>query len=150
MVGADGFRMETVDEVLRDLLTCGLVFRGTSDDGQSWLLDTRAQQRLGHLAFAVGPWPVERTTYMNRQCADCRSRKLVWVRKDSNLCDSCSQQFLAFTRAEPTSTRSTTPRFPRGQQLITGNEFPDSSLGEPTEHPCNHLARRQVTADSQS
>jgi hypothetical protein len=146
MVGTDGFPIETFDEVLRDLLTCGLAVRGTGDDGQSWRLDPRAQQRLEHLAIAVGPWPAERSTYLTRQCAECRRRELVWVRKDSKLCDSCSKQRFAFTR--PASPRATMPAFPR-VQLIVDNEFPSQGVGEPTEHR-RRLPRRQVTADAQS
>jgi len=144
-MGGEGFPVETFDEVLRDLLTCGLVARVTGNDSRGWQLVARAQQRLEELAIAVGPWPVERTVYLYRECADCRKRHLTWVRKDSNLCDLCSQRRLA-PRAEPASI---TPRFP-GWSLIIGNEFLDPKIGEPTESLRHHVARRPVDVVSQS
>jgi len=40
MARADRFPIEMFDEVLRDLLTCGLVVRDSGDDAQSWRLRT--------------------------------------------------------------------------------------------------------------
>ena len=98
MGGAD-FPIETYDALLRDLLTCGLVMRGEGEDGRSWHLVARAQQRLEDLAIAVGPWPTERTAILERQCADCRRRRLTWVREETYVCDSCWQKRLASARA---------------------------------------------------
>lgn len=131
MVGGASFPIETFDEVLRDLLTCGLVVRDDAEDTQSWHLVGQAQERLEALAIAVGPWPAERTTYSHHQCADCRRRKLIWVRRDSSLCDSCWQKGFATTPATPMSARST-PRFPTGQ-LVISNELSVPWVGEPIE-----------------
>jgi hypothetical protein len=94
-VGGQEFTIEAFDALLRDLMTCELAVRGKSGDAQRWHLVGPAQQRLDQLAIAPGPWPAERTAYLNVQCAECRRRKLTWVRKDSRLCDSCLQKHLA-------------------------------------------------------
>ena len=122
-MGGEDFPIETFDALLRDLLTCGLVVRSEGDDGKNWRLVARAQQRLGDLAITVGPWPAERTAYLDRQCADCGRRKLTWVRKDSFLCDACWQKRFGCRQAKPASLAST-PRRPR-ERLIIGHEFTD-------------------------
>jgi len=94
-VAGEEFTIEAFDSLLRDLMTCGLAVRSKSGDPQGWHLVRRAQQRLDQLAIAPGAWPAERTAYLDLQCAECRRRKLTWVRKDSKLCDSCLQKHLA-------------------------------------------------------
>ena len=94
-MGAEGIPIDTFDGLLRDLLTWDLVVPGEGSDGKTWHLVERAQQQLGVLATARGPWPAERTAYLGRQCADCRGRRLTWLREGSYVCDSCLQNRLA-------------------------------------------------------
>ena len=70
-MGGKEIPIETFDALLRDLVTWDLVVRGEGDDSQTWRLVARAQQRLGELMIARGPWPAERTVYLDRLCADC-------------------------------------------------------------------------------
>ena len=109
----------------------------------------QAQERLEALAVAVGPWPAARTTYSHRQCADCRGRKLIWVRGNSSLCDSCWEKGFATTPGKPMSTRPPSPRFSTGQ-LIISNESLDPRVGEPIEHLGHPLESRRVAADSKA
>ncbi len=112
-MGAEGIPIDTFDGLLRDLLTWDLVVPGEGSDGKTWHLVERAQQQLGVLATARGPWPAERTAYLGRQCADCRGRRLTWLREGSYVCDSCLQNRLASTQSEPISIAPPTPRRPR-------------------------------------
>jgi len=93
-MGGKGFPIETYDWLLRDLLTCGLVTRENGQEAQGWHLDAGAQERLDFLAVAVGAWPDELTSYVDRQCPDCRRRQLTWVRKNPLVCDLCWQKHL--------------------------------------------------------
>jgi hypothetical protein len=110
-VGGEEIPIDTFDGLLRDLLAWDLVVPGEGDDAQTWHLVARAQQQLGVLAIGRGPWPAERTAYVGRQCADCRGRRLTWLREGSYVCDPCLQKRLACTKDEPTSiAASPTPR----------------------------------------
>ena len=100
-MGEKDIPIDTFDALLRDLVTWDLVVRGEGDDAQTWRLVARAQQRLGELAIARGPWPAERTVYLDRLCADCGRRHLTWVRDGTYVCNPCWQK-----RAGSTSHRN--------------------------------------------
>ena len=93
-MGEKEIPIDTFDALLRDLVTWDLVVRGEGDDAQTWRLVARAQLRLGELAIARGPWPAERTVYLDRLCADCGRRHLTWVRDGTYLCNPCWQKRL--------------------------------------------------------
>jgi hypothetical protein len=116
--------IDTFDALLRDLVTWDLVVPGEGDDAQAWQLVARAQQRLGELTIARGPWPAERTVYLDRLCADCRRRQLTWVRDGTYVCDPCWQKRLTRAQDEATSVTLAAARRPPGF-IIIGNESPD-------------------------
>jgi hypothetical protein len=107
-MGEKEIPIETFDALLRDL-----VVLSDGDDSQAWHLVARAQQRLGDLAIARGPWPAERTVYLDRQCADCGRRQLTWVRDGTYLCDPCWQRRLICAQDEPTTVVLAAARGPR-------------------------------------
>jgi hypothetical protein len=89
----------TFDALLRDLVTWELVAPG--EGAQTWHLVERAQQRLGELMTARGPWPAERTAYVGRPCADCRQRELTWLHDGTYVCNPCWQKRLTRVQEEP-------------------------------------------------
>jgi hypothetical protein len=90
-MGEEKIPIGTFDALLRDLLTWKLVVRVETDDGPTWRLVDRAQQRLGTLAIAREPWPAERTAYSGRRCSDCREVQLTWLRDGAYVCEACWQ-----------------------------------------------------------
>ena len=107
-MGDQEIRVETFDALLRDLVTWNLVMPVEQDDGvQAWHLVPQAQQRLRELARSRGPWPVERTAYLGRRCADCSRREVTWLRSGEYVCEPCWQQRLA--RSETDEPASTAP-----------------------------------------
>jgi hypothetical protein len=100
-MGEKEIPIDTFDALLRDLVTWDLVVRGEGDDAQTWRLVARAQQRLGELMIARGPWPAERTVYLDRLCADCGRRHLTWVRDGTYVCNPCWQKRLTSVQDEP-------------------------------------------------
>ncbi len=112
-MGEKEIPIETFDALLYDLVTWDLVVQGEGDDSQTWRLVARAQQRLGDLAAARGPWPVERTAYLDRRCADCGLRQLTWVRDGTYLCDPCWQDRLTEALDEPTTVALAAAKSPR-------------------------------------
>ena len=99
-MGEKEIPIETFDAMLRDLVTWQLVVPGEGDDAQAWRLVARAQQRLGELMIARGPWPAERTVYLERLCADCLRRQMTWLRDGTYVCDPCWQKRLTRARDE--------------------------------------------------
>jgi hypothetical protein len=91
----------TFDAMLRDLVTWDLVVPGEGDDARAWHLVARAQQRMGELMIARGPWPAEHTVYLDRLCADCGRRQLTWARDGAYVCDPCWQKRLTRVQDEP-------------------------------------------------
>jgi hypothetical protein len=112
-MGEKEIPIETFDALLYDLVTWDLVVRGEGDDSQTWRLVARAQQRLGDLAAARGPWPAERTAYLNRRCADCGLRQLTWVRDGTYICDPCWQERLTEAQEEPITVAPAAAKSPR-------------------------------------
>ena len=101
-MGEEEIPIDTFDAMLRDLVTWDLVVPDEGDDAQAWHLVERAQQRLGELMIARGPWPAERTVYLDRLCADCGRRQLTWLRDGTYVCDPCWQKRLTRAQDEPT------------------------------------------------
>ena len=120
-MGEKEIPIDTFDALLRDLVTWDLVVRGEGDDAQAWRLVARAQQRLGELMIARGPWPAERTVYLDRLCADCLRRHLTWLRDGTYVCDPCWQKRLTRVQDEPTTIALT----------VAG----ESSLGSSSSEP---------------
>jgi hypothetical protein len=112
-MGREEIPIETFDALLRDLVTWDLVVQGEGDEAQTWRLVARAQQRLGDLAAARGPWPAERTAHLGRRCADCHRRQLTWERDGTYLCDPCLEQRLAREVDEPIPVAVAEARVPR-------------------------------------
>ena len=112
-MGEEEIPIDTFDAMLRDLVTWDLAVPGEGDDAQAWHLVARAQQRLGELAIARGPWPAERTVYLDRTCADCCRRRLTWLRDGTYVCDPCWQKRLTREPDEPTTVALATARNPR-------------------------------------
>lgn len=102
-MGKEEIPIETFDALLRDLLAWDLVVPSDGDDGQAWLLAERAQRRLGDLVTPRGPWPAERTVYLDRRCSDCGQRQLTRMRDGRHMCDACWQKELAQPQDNPTA-----------------------------------------------
>ncbi|MGD1011610.1 MAG: hypothetical protein ABR925_03630 [Acidimicrobiales bacterium] len=112
-MGEEKIPIGTFDALLRDLLTWGLVAREETDGGPTWRLVDRAQQRLGALAIAREPWPVERTAYSGRRCADCHAMRMTWLRDGAYVCDSCWRARLEGANDEITAADRPAARGPR-------------------------------------
>jgi hypothetical protein len=112
-MGEKEIPIDTFDALLRDLVTWDLVVPGEGDDAQAWHLVARAQQRLGELMIARGPWPAERTVYLERLCADCLRRHLTWLRDGTYVCDPCWQKRLRRAQDESTTVVLAAARGPR-------------------------------------
>jgi hypothetical protein len=105
--------IEKFDALLRSLVTWDLAVREEGNEAQNWHLVRRAQERLTALAHPHGPWPAERTAYVDHQCADCGRRKLTWLRDSTHVCDPCWEDRLASTQVESAITPSAITRRPR-------------------------------------
>jgi hypothetical protein len=92
-MGEEKIPIEAFHGLLRDLLIWNLVVPGEpgDDEADSWRLVPDAQQRLTELAAANGPWPAEKTVYVDRRCTDCGFRQLTWLRDGDYLCGRCWQ-----------------------------------------------------------
>jgi hypothetical protein len=112
-MGEEEIPIEKFDALLRDLVTWDLVVPGEGEDAEHWQLVARAQRRLADLAKTRGPWPSERTAYLDRQCADCQHRQLTWVRDGAYVCDPCWQKRLARSQDESAGAVLPAARNPR-------------------------------------
>lgn len=111
MTGPRDIPIETFDALLRDLVTWNLVVPEEREGEQGWQLAPAAQRRLSELTRACAPWPVERTAYFGRRCADCGRREPTRLREGAQICESCWQervarsQVVASPEAEPEPSR---------------------------------------------
>jgi hypothetical protein len=113
--------VETFDALLRDLVTWNLVVPRPQDGAEAWELVPRAQQRLAELTRGRGPWPVERTAYLGRRCADCNRRQVTWMRHGEYVCEECWQRRLSLSEvdnvADPTPSRPSRWGFRRRAEI---------------------------------
>lgn len=92
MTGPKDIPVETFDALLRDLVTWDLVVPGEQGDEEGWQLAPRAKRRLSELTSTRSPWPVERTAYFGRRCADCRRHAPTRLREGVHICEQCWQE----------------------------------------------------------